>query len=377
MDGLYALGSNGSGQLGLGHKEDVSVPKLVLFSQAPRDDPITQVAAGGNHTILITASGKAYWSGDPTSGCCGIIATENKGPDVSPMFRELRLSASADMMGPVVYAACTWDSTILVLGDEKQQATRVYTCGATEDGAGKSAQPEGIPMLIPDFPPAGTVVTGLAAGFRHVVAVLNNGDVYGWGNGRKGQLGDLDDAAVNGSRGVVIKPQKITGIPFQVAKAACCQYTTCLIAEPGDGRIMVLGADKWGLKSQAPSEIPSWKTLTASWGGMYIAKRDGMLVFWGRDDHGQLPPPGLPEVCYITAGSEHVVALTEAGEVLAWGWGEHGNCGPRTDEKFGDVKGRWNVLASLKNLPEGSSIIAVGAGCATSWINIKTDGIFL
>ncbi|KAI0541806.1 regulator of chromosome condensation 1/beta-lactamase-inhibitor protein II [Xylaria digitata] len=366
MEGLFALGSNGSGQLGLGHKEDVSVPKQVEFSQALHNDPVTEVAAGGNHTILITASGSAYWSGDFKSGCCGIIKDEDKG-DIRPIFRKVSL-LNSENLGPIMYAACTWDATILVAEDENRQATRVYSCGGTEGS-------EGAPVCMPGFPPAGAVVTGLAAGFRHVIVVLDNGDVYGWGHGRKGQLGQLEDGTDAG--GIINRPRKINGVPFKVAKAVCCQYTTCLIAEPGDGRIMVLGADKWNLKSQAPPEIPSWKAITASWGNIYILKRDGMLEAWGRDDHGQLPPPGLSEISRIAAGSEHVVALTEAGDVLAWGWGEHGNCGPHTDEKFGDVKGRWNVLASLKNLPEASSITAIGAGCATSWINITTEGIFL
>ncbi|KAI1122534.1 regulator of chromosome condensation 1/beta-lactamase-inhibitor protein II [Nemania abortiva] len=366
MDGLFALGSNGSGQLGLGHKEDVSVPKQVEFSQALHDDPVTQVAAGGNHTVLITASGKAYWSGDYASGCCGDVESEMKEAS-HPIFRKLCLPNSADI-GPIIYATCTWDTTILAIRDGNGQATRVYSCGSTELIGGTS-------IPIPDFPPVGTAVTSLAAGFRHVVVVLSNGDVYGWGNGRKGQLGQILDGTKAG--GVVTRPRKISGVPFRVAKAVCCQYTTCLIAEPGDGRILVLGADKWGLASQAPAEIPSWKNMTASWGDIYILKRDGMLVAWGRDDHGQLPPLGLPEIASIAAGSEHVVALTAAGDVLAWGWGEHGNCGPHTDEKFGDVKGRWNVLASLKNLPEGSSITAIGAGCATSWVNILAEGIFL
>jgi protein ATS1 len=376
MDGLFALGSNGSGQLGLGHKEDVSIPKQVQFNQTAHNDPITQVAAGGNHTILVTAAGKAYWSGESTNGCYGIITDEDK-QDIGPVFRELRLLSSTET-GSVIYAACTWDSTVLVLGDENCKATQVYTCGVTENGEAKSAHTggaESAPISMPDFPPVETAVTSLAAGFRHVIAVLDNGHVYGWGNGRKGQLGQLDDGA--DAKGIVTKPRKITGVPFKVAKAVCCQYTTCLIAEPGDGRIMVLGADKWGLRSQAPPEIPSWKTMTASWGGIYILKRDGKLVAWGRDDHGQLPHPGLPDISHIAAGSEHVVALTEAGNVLAWGWGEHGNCGPETDEKTGDVKGRWNVLASLRNLPEGSSITAIGAGCATSWIRIMADGLFL
>ncbi|KAI1114611.1 RCC1/BLIP-II [Nemania sp. NC0429] len=368
MDGLFALGSNGSGQLGLGHKQDVSVPKQVQFCHVPQDDPITQVAAGGNHTVLVTASGRAYWSGYHANGCCGILEGGEEEGDIRPIFRELFLSSPATT-GPVMYAACTWDTTILAVGDEEGQATRVYNCGTPEGVA------EGRPVSVQDFPPDGTVVTGLAAGFRHVIIVLNNGDVYGWGNGKKGQLGPLDGVA--NASGIVTRPRRISGVPFKVAQAVCCQHTTCLIAEPGDGRILVLGADKWELRSRAPAEIPSWKALAASWGSVYILKQDGMLVAWGRDDHGQLPPPGLPEISRIAAGSEHIVALTEAGDVLAWGWGEHGNCGPHTDDKFGDVKGRWNVLASLRNLPEGSTITAIGAGCATSWINIMAEGIFL
>ncbi|KAI0199886.1 regulator of chromosome condensation 1/beta-lactamase-inhibitor protein II [Astrocystis sublimbata] len=365
MDGLFALGSNGSGQLGLGHKEDVSVPKQVKFGQAPHDDPITQVAAGGNHTILVTASGKAYWSSDHTPGCCGIV-NDQDGDDV-PIFRQLCMSSSSGL-DHVIHVACTWDTTTIVVGDIDGRASRVYSCGSTE-GAGEA------PVLVPDFPPPGTAVANLAAGFRHVVVVLDNGDVYGWGNGRKGQLGQSEDGSNVSSS--VTKPHRFRNIPFKVAGAVCCQFTTCLVAEPGDGRILVLGADKWNLKSSAPIEVPSWKAITASWGSIYILKRDGTIEAWGRDDHGQLPPPGVPEITHIAAGSEHVVALTESGDVLAWGWGEHGNCGPHTDGKFGDVRGRWNVLASLKNLPEGSSITAIGAGCATSWVNIMTDGVFL
>lgn len=59
----------------------------------------------------------------------------------------------------------------------------------------------------------------------------------------------------------------------------------------------------------------------------------------GRDDHGQLPPPGVPRIESIAVESEHVVAFTDEREVVPLGVGEHGNCGPQ-NEKFRDVKGR-------------------------------------
>ncbi|KAI1803107.1 RCC1/BLIP-II [Daldinia bambusicola] len=372
MDGLFALGSNGSGQLGIGHEEDVSVPKQVEFANEAPKDPIVTIAAGGNHTILVTELGKAYWAGDPSRGACGIV--ENAKDTKASRFQEITLSTSENI-GPVAHVACTWDASVFVARDDSNKATRVYVCGVPDVGATVISSGSDLhPTLLKDFPPSGTEIQNLAAGFRHVVAVLDNGQVYGWGNGRKGQLGDLGNAT--DSKAVVRHPHKLSGIPFKVAKAVCCQYTTCLISEPGDGRILVLGADKWELKSAAPAEIPDWKMISASWGGIYILQRSGTLIAWGRNDHGQLPPPGLPKLDRIAAGSEHILAVTEDGDVLSWGWGEHGNCGPQT-EKFGDVKGRWNVLASLKHLPEGSQITTIGAGCATSWINITADGLFL
>ncbi|RYP12437.1 hypothetical protein DL765_007336 [Monosporascus sp. GIB2] len=366
MEGLFALGSNGSGQLGIGHKEDVSVPKQVLFEHdPPRADKIVKIAAGGNHTILLTKSGKAYWSGDPSTGACGIVTGANDTD--SPVFREVVLSTT-ESSGPVADVACTWDSSVFVLRDSEGKATHVYTCGRG-DKAGTE------PRLVPDFPPEGTEIRDLAAGFRHVVAVLHNGDVYGFGNGRKGQLGTLSGDAAD-AKGIVQQPVRMQSVGFPVARAVCCQYATCLIAEPGDGRVLVLGADKWALKSSAPPAVPNWKTITAGWGGIYILKYDGMLEAWGRDDHGQLPPPSVPRIDNIAAGSEHVVAFTDRGEVVSWGWGEHGNCGPRAENSV-DIKGRWSVIASLKNLPIGSEITLIGAGCATSWIHITAEGIFL
>jgi protein ATS1 len=73
----------------------------------------------------------------------------------------------------------------------------------------------------------------------------------------------------------------------------------------------------------------------------------------------------------IAIGSEHVVALSAAGDVLTWGWGEHGNCGPQVENN--DVKGRWNVIASSKFIPPGSKIGEIGAGCATSWVFITAE----
>jgi protein ATS1 len=362
MIAIFALGSNGSGQLGIGHKEDVSVPKQVLFDTDQVPSSVSQIAAGGNHTLLLATSGELFWAGDPTSGACGRASSEQK--DGGPQFNPVNLSSSGtnDDIFKVGLAAATWEATIVTRLDSERNNTSVYSFGVGmkgELGLGELIIRTPAPSRVPDFPPAGTVVVDLAACMGHALAVLSNGDVYGWGNGRKGQLGAPE--------AIVHSPRKISGIDFKVARAVCGKDFSCFMGGPEDPRVLLLGSDKFGIKTCFPAIADGWKDIRASWGNVYALKQDGGLESWGRDDHGQMVPPGLPGISKIAVGSEHVLALDEEGNVLTWGWGEHGNCGPQV-EKGGDVKGRWNMVASTKFMPPGSKILNIGAGCATSWI---------
>ncbi|KAI4750253.1 RCC1/BLIP-II protein [Aureobasidium sp. EXF-3400] len=304
---VHALGSNGSCQLGVGHYDDLSAPSLVEIHNL--DAPITSIKAGGNHTLILTKSG-------------------------------------------TVYATATWDASFFA------SAHAVYVCGSGlkgELGLGQSTVKAASPQRIPDFPPTGTQIIDLAACMGHVVVVLSNGHVYGWGNGLHGQLGS--------PLSVVWSPRRLDDIPFPVSRAVCGKDFTCVFGDPADGKLQLLGVakrDRFNIKSNTPQTLSNWIDVQATWGGVYVLLRDNNLVAWGRNDHGQLPPTDIP-VTAMAAGSEHMLVLTTTGKVLAWGWGEHGNCGLPTDEQR-DVKGRWNELDS------STTVLHIGAGCATSWI---------
>ncbi|RDW89373.1 RCC1-containing protein [Coleophoma cylindrospora] len=366
MTTLYAIGSNGSGQLGIGHKEDVSVPKPVLFDPTLQLKPITQIRAGGNHTLFITSTGELFSSGDPSSGARGL----SSGTEISDLsVRKICLSAEADAVisrSHTCFGAATWEASIIVQKDETGRATKVYSIGIGnkgELGLGELLFRSSKAELIKDFPPGDLEVVDVAASVTHVVAVLSNGDVYGWGNGRKGQIGLPE--------GIIHSPRKIEGLPFKVVKAVCGREFTYLLGGSSDGRHAILGSDKWEIRSSAPQSVGGWKDAGAGWGSIVVLLDDGSLLSWGRNDHGQQRPTDMPPVAQIAIGSEHSLALTNEGDVLAWGWGEHGNCGPSTIN--GDVKGTWNVIASGKYLPPGSAISYIGAGCATSWVCLQTS----
>ena len=360
MSVLFALGSNGSGQLGIGHKEDVSVPKQVLFHPEPPSSPIVKVAAGGNHTLLLTEDGQLYCSGNRDAGACGLAPAA---PVTEHEFQRILLSRDGSVSGPTVLVAAAWEASLVVQKDDRGKATRLYSLGAGEKGElGQGQMLFRTPSAtqFKDFPPPDTEIVDMAASMGHIIAVLSNGDAYGWGNGRKGQLGAPEE--------VIYTPRKIDGISFKVVRAVCGREFTCLLGERSTGELLVIGSEKWNVRSGAPESVPGWDDIGAGWGSICILK-DGMLQSWGRNDHGQLPSPNLPPLTKIAVGSEHVVALSTEGDVLSWGWGEHGNCGPQPGN--GDVKDRWSVIASAKFIPPDAKITGIGAGCATSWINIK------
>lgn len=247
----------------------------------------------------------------------------------------------------------------------------------------------------------------------HTIAILSNGDVYGWGGSRKGQLG-----ARNRDSKIVCQPTKVH-VPFPVKNGVCGREFSVVWGFGGKVGIFADSGMKWGVTgiprvllefSDSDQDVSggvrgcipfACAGIGASWHGVYVhvapasapapasgsitanetdTQQDadsaphpqpGSIIAWGRNDRGQLPPPTLPPTVHLAVGSEHVLALLENGQVAAFGWGEHGNCGPDTDPQ-GNVSGTYNIVP----LPEtvnaaGGRVIGVGAGCATSFVLVS------
>ena len=347
---LYALGSNGSGQLGVGDTEDVATPRLCLF---PRGTELPgrplKIVAGGNHTLLLLDDGTVYHAGSVTDGR---VDSESPLLKIST-FEKTYISVLGDK---VAKCSAFWEGSVFVTAENE-----VYTSGLGlkgETGVEGVSASLGLRMLQ-GFPPNHSEdwsrVIDIASGVDHTVVVLANGNVWGWGNGRKGQL-DLP-------KGFVWAPRRFQHLQSPVLRAVCGREFTLLVGN--DGRCEVLGSNKNNIKIDTPATITDWKDMGASWSSLFVLNDSGNMQSWGRNDHGQLAPPGTLDVERVAVGSEHVVALTKSCKVISWGWGEHGNCGSDTDES-GDVKGKFNEI-SLKQDESPQKVLGVGAGCATSF----------
>jgi protein ATS1 len=344
MHQLYCIGSNGSGQLGCGHDEDIHSPAPILTSLGERT--VLKIAAGGNHTLLLLSSREVLVAGNSPARTklTGTLTTASE-------FLSIIINESIPLTFQNI--AATWETSYLVTKNGQIYSSGVGRRG--ELGLGLGLKLSEAPQIIPDFPPSGTQIIDISGSMSHVVAVLSNGDVYGWGAGRKGQLGE---PAVD-----CWSPRKIESIKFRAERAVCGKDFTFIVGSAETGEYSVIGSDKWNVKT-VPN-ITRWKDIGASWGSLFVLLQSGKLLSWGRNDHQQLSPTTLPTVKAIAVGSEHAICISEGNQIFTWGWGEHGNCGP--------LKDTGNVDFGETQIHVSATPVQVGAGCATSWIVIHND----
>ena len=352
---LHAFGSNGSGQLGIGHRDDVSRPTPCslephnLQRTDARIKSVKYLRAGGNHTLLLAEDGHAFTAGDYDKDVRANIEKQNESGSWRRLVIENNVVGICDRFSLI---SATWAASFFVTVGRN----RIISLGngnKGELGLDKDLKTTSNPVTIPKFPPVDTQIVDIASCMSHTAVVLSNGEVWGWGGGRKGQLGE---PAEN-----VWKPRRIEHVPFKAVKVACGREFTVIASPPDDGSFVVLGAEKWQIQSSAPASIEGWRQIEAGWSAVYVLMRDGRLLSWGRNDYGQLSKDGTPRLTAVAAGSEHVLCLTENHEVLAYGWDEHGNCGPDATE------------GAINRPVYGERTTFVGAGCATSFVLVEAD----
>jgi len=221
--------------------------------------------------------------------------------------------------------------------------------------------------------PAGTTVTGIAAGDAHSLARTNTGQMLAWGFNPEGQLGDGTTVDRHSPVPVAL-PAGVT-----VTGIAAGEFHSLAITSTG-------GALAWGFNVEGelgngtsqssdvpvPVSLPVGTTVKAVIAGCehsLAITSTGQVLAWGSDLFGELGngttgdgsttpvlaslPPGTT-VKAIRAGCEHSLALTSTGQILAWGLGDNGRLGDGGTDSS-------DVPVHVK-LPTGQVATAVGAG---------------
>jgi protein ATS1 len=346
---LKAFGSNGNAQLAIGNEEDTYFPTRCIGLPQSFSSPPKCIVAGGNHTLVLFPNGRLFAAGLNSYGQCG-ISTASK----FPTFQEVPTPPDEDSWDLV---SAGWDFSVLATSQGE-----IYVCGfgsKGELGLGEEVTTATELRRIPRF--SQERIVQITSGLAHTLVVLANGEVWGWGAARKGQLGAVSK--------VLPTPQRVP-VEFPVARAACGREFSFLIDAEGERHCLLGGNGRFGLLDQMPrqGQLRDWKSMGAAWGSVLVLMQDGEVIAWGRNDRGQLPPIGLKGVRELAVGSEHAAAIVD-GKLVCWGWGEHGNCGKDPSQGAGDVKGEIFTVGI-----GAGTLAGIGAGCATSWAWVQEEG---
>ncbi|GBG70273.1 hypothetical protein CBR_g6400 [Chara braunii] len=172
---VYAWGANDFGQLGLGDVEDRKNPAAIL-SKFTRSR-ISRVAAGAHHSMAVTDNGDIFTWGSNECGQLGYELRSVLGPRFVKFPRKLET-----IRGSRAYAGFSMSAAIITSGK-----AFIWGCnGHGQLGIGDDLQ-RTLPHVLPA--PGGVQFATLALGANHVLGVNKNGELYGWGNNDRGQMG--------------------------------------------------------------------------------------------------------------------------------------------------------------------------------------------
>ena len=252
---------------------------------------------------------------------------------IIPMTRGLRVDYVAS--GYNISFAVTQDNHVYTWGGELGAATGIDTLGTKRD-----MKDFVTPRIIPALEEEGITMTSI--GSSHACALSIEGDVFIWGYGKFGALG-LE------SKSNKDKPTMITsfGENDVVANLASGEHHTCALLQNGD--LYTWGNMNLGL-SGVPTRIPTFHEVISkvSCGAQHTVAVGASRVYsWGSGNGGRLgqndyidrsePSPietldGL-RIIDISAGTWHsacvilVPPLKEGGMVYTWGSGQCGQLG--------------------------------------------------
>ncbi|CAA3024809.1 Hypothetical predicted protein [Olea europaea subsp. europaea] len=378
---IWSWGAGTEGQLGSGRLQDEDTPQLLHSLSS--FGPISSLSCGGAHVIALTPDGTVLTWGRGTSGQLGH----------GEMINSLQPKLVKALEGLVItHVSAGWSHSGFV-----SDTGLLFTCGDGSFGqlGHGHYKSQCTPMEASYF--SSKHVEQVACGMRHSLVLLRDplrDQVYGFGSGKRGQLGISTDKVKSASL-----PQITLGFTDVkiVSINANGDHSAALSA---GGHLYTWGRGFHGASdSYIPHCIPadlSFNQVALGWNHALVLTSEHKVFMLGGYHHGALGDPQktallkhtseelkggilkrIPnldetEVIHIAAGAEHSALVTGKGSLMAWGWGEHGQLG------LGDTVDQTDpqVVSLDHNLAEECAIARVYCGSGFSFVLRTCDGHF-
>ncbi|KDR17139.1 RCC1 and BTB domain-containing protein 1-like isoform X2 [Zootermopsis nevadensis] len=225
-DEVFAVGSNSAGCLGLGDLRSTLFPKKV---EALCNKLVKGFAYGcGPHVIAFTDNGTVYSWGHNGYSELGIGSSNQC---LSPT---LILPNVFGKMTVVTEVACGTHHSLALTRDGEVYAWGQNNCGQV--GSGMSTN-QSAPRKVNSFIGEKRTIS-IACGQTSSMAVLESGEVYGWGYNGNGQLGV-------GNNMNQLNPGRVLNLQGVIIKRVVCGYAHAM-ALSDVGGLYVWGANSYG-----------------------------------------------------------------------------------------------------------------------------------
>uniref|UniRef100_I3JE75 RCC1 and BTB domain containing protein 2 n=1 Tax=Oreochromis niloticus TaxID=8128 RepID=I3JE75_ORENI len=223
-DEVFALGTNCSGCLGLGDLQSTIEPRRIDVLCGKK---IVSLSYGtGPHVVIATADGEVYAWGHNGYSQLG-NGTTNHG--LTPALVSTNLLSKR-----VTEVACGSHHTIALTTDGEVYAWGYNNSGQV--GSGSTANqptPRRVSSCLQN-----KVVVNIACGQLCSMAVLDNGEIYGWGYNCNGQLG----LGNNGNQQTPCRIAALQGV--NIVQVACGYAHTLALTD--EGFVYAWGANSYG-----------------------------------------------------------------------------------------------------------------------------------
>lgn len=324
---VHGAGEDRFGQLGQGRVGAESNPQSMPVQGLPPVDRVF-ASSGGNHNLALTADGVAYGWGWNNLGQVG------SGQKGEPVATPARLDV------PALESAALGTGHTLAL----DRAGRVHVWGRNNLGQlGTGDTTERLTPTGLELPR----IRAVASGINHAVALSAAGEVYTWGSNGYGQIGNGERQT--GTSGAVPAPHRVS-LPARAKAISAGNHNTFAILENGD--LYAWGDNTMGLLGDGSAEHrPQPTRIAAVAGARQIESggrhtlallNDGRVLAWGDGKVGQLgdgrsgdgvaaPTPqvvALPgPATEIRVGTNHNLVRLRSGVVMGFGSNGQGRLG--------------------------------------------------
>ena len=289
----YAWGDNSSGQLGIGSTITFSAsPVAVDMTGALLGKTVVAVAAGAYHSLALTSDGLLFAWGENDNGQLGNNTTTDS-------LVATAVDMTGVLSGKTIVQIAAGQSCSAVL----DSTGHVYSWGGGSLGDG-STSGSLVPVAVDTSGGlSGKVVSQLSVGSSHALVLTSDGVLFAWGSNSRGQLGD--GSTTSSSSPVAVD---VSGaLASKTITSLAAGYTHSL-ALASDGTVYAWGADEYGMLGNATTTVQSNTAVAVDTSGVLSGKT----------------------VTAIAAGLFNSLALTSDGDLVCWGFNNHGEVGDGT-----------------------------------------------